>query len=252
VQELQNRFTVYDVFAVLIPGVIFLYFLAFTLDRAVGVRLFDWTGNVGDAALLLIFGYATGILLHALGKALIERPWRFIRGGQPTATLLTQRSNKLSASTKSDVLKTLDNAYGPSPLGEKDEGYTRMLEDRTYRAWKAIADGDAQAQRFLAEVHTMRAFAVAFLTLAIVTVVGALLYGDGGMTWKTHGTLVVVYGLLFVTMLWRMEDKAVTFARHVLSAFVESQQKKEAGGATPVSRSSRWAMVISRCFSSTE
>jgi len=33
-----DRFTVYGVFAVLVPGVICMYLLAFTLDRAVGVN----------------------------------------------------------------------------------------------------------------------------------------------------------------------------------------------------------------------
>jgi hypothetical protein len=84
---LQDRFSVYDVFAVLVPGVIFMYLLAFTLDRAMGVKLFDWSGSVGDAA---------GALLQALGKAPIERPWLWIRGGQPTATLLMLGFKKLS------------------------------------------------------------------------------------------------------------------------------------------------------------
>ena len=45
---MQDRFTVYDVFAMLVPGVVFIYLLAFTLDRAVGIQIFDWTGSVGD------------------------------------------------------------------------------------------------------------------------------------------------------------------------------------------------------------
>jgi hypothetical protein len=112
VQELQNRFTVYDVFAVLIPGVTFLYLLAFTLDRAVGVRLFDWTGAVGDAALLLIFGYATGTLLHALGNALIERPWRFIRGvGKASASGTLQGEEAVGESLAPLILAETRQCY---------------------------------------------------------------------------------------------------------------------------------------------
>jgi hypothetical protein len=75
---LQDRFTVYDVFAVLVPGVIFMYFLACTLDRAVGVQLFDWKGSIGDAALLFVYRYAAEAFLQALGNALIEQPWLWI------------------------------------------------------------------------------------------------------------------------------------------------------------------------------
>lgn len=170
---------------------------------------------------MFIFGYAAGALLQALGKALIEGPWRWVRGGQPTATLLMPDSKKLSASTKGDVLTAISAAYGESPLGDRDEGYRKLLEDRTYRAWKAVAPSDPQAHRFLAEVHAARAFAVAFFVLCVVTLVGAGIYGDEDMTLQIHGTLAVVYVLLLSISLWRMENKAVTFARHVLFNFAE-------------------------------
>lgn len=227
---MQDRFTVYDVFAVLVPGVIFMYLLAFTLDRAVGVELFEWTGSVGDAALLFVFGYAAGALLQALGKALIESPWLRVRGGQPTATLLMPGSKKLSENAKEDALGTLRAAHGELPLGEEDKGYRKLLEDRTYRAWKTVAPDDPQAQRFLAEVHAMRAFAAAFLVLFVVTLLGAGIYGDANMTLRTHGTLSVLYSLLFLASLWRMENKAVTFARHALVAFTEKVGERKGNG----------------------
>jgi len=228
---LQDRFTVYDVFAVLVPGVIFMYLLAFTLDRAVGVELFDWTGSIGDAALLFVFGYAAGALLQALGKALVEPPWLWARGGQPTATLLMPGSKKLSENAKGQALGALQAAHGELPLGEKDKGYRKLLEDRTYRAWKTVAPDDPQAARFLAEAHAMRAFAVAFFVLFAVTLLGPVIYKDGNMSLRTHGTLSVLYALLFLASLWRMENKAVTFARHALVAFTDKiSERKGSGG----------------------
>ncbi len=224
---MQDRFTMYDVFAVLVPGVIFMYLLAFTLDRAVGVQLFDWTGSIGDVTLLFAFGYAAGALLQALGNALYGRPWIRFRGGQPTARLLMPGSSVLSENTKRDVLKALRAHYGELPLGEKDYGYRELLEDRTFRAWKTVSPGDPQARRFLAEVHAMRAFAAAFLVLFVVTLAGAAIYATGDMTLRIHGTLAVLYALLFLTWVWRMENKAVTFARHVLVAFTEKASEKK-------------------------
>ncbi len=227
---MQDRFTVYDVFAVLVPGVVFMYLLAFTLDRAVGVQIFDWRGSLGDAALLLVFGYAAGALLQALGKALIEVPWRWFRGGQPTATLLMPRSETLSENTKKDVLDALRTNYGELPPGEEDKGYRKLLEDRTYRAWKFVSPSDPQAQRFLAEVHAMRAFAAAFLILTVVTLAGAGIYGKGDITWRIHGTLTVLCLLLVLTLSLRMENKAETFARHVLVAFAEKNSERKGSG----------------------
>jgi hypothetical protein len=174
---LQDRFTVYDVFAVLVPGVVFLYLLSFTLSRVAGISIFDWTGGVGDATLLLIFGYAAGTLLQASGNVLIERSWLRIRGGRPTATILMSNSKKFSDDYKNEVLVALDRLYGESPLGEKDEGYRTLLEERTYRAWKTVAPDDTQAQRFQAEAHAMRAFAMAFFFLVLVALVSGYLYG---------------------------------------------------------------------------
>lgn len=230
---MPDRFTLYDVFAVLVPGVIFIYLLAFTLDRAVGVELFDWTGGIGDATLLLIFGYAAGALLQALGNATIERLWRRLRGGQPTATLLMPNTKTLSASSKRDVLDALDRSYGDSSADANSKEYRKLLEDRTYRAWKAVAPDDPQAQRFLAEVHAMRAFAVAFFVLAVVTLAGAGVYGNEDLSWRVHGTLALAYALLFVVSLWRMENKAVTFARHVLNAFVGKVDNRKGQGGQP-------------------
>lgn len=224
---MQDRFTMYDVFAVLVPGVIFVYLLAFTLDRAVGVQLFDWTGSIGDVTLLFAFGYATGALLQALGNALLGKPWLWIRGGQLTATLLMSRSSVLSENTKEDVLETLRADYGEFPLSEKDDGYRKLLEDRTFRAWKSISPDDPQARRFLAEVHAMRAFAAAFLVLFVVTTAGAGIYAEGDMTLRLHGTLAVLYALLLLTSLWRMENKAAAFARHVLVAYAGKVSERE-------------------------
>lgn len=128
------------------------------------------------------------------------------------------------------MLEALRAAHGELPLGEEDKGYGKLLEDRTYRAWKAVAPDDPQAQRFLAEAHAMRAFAAAFLILFVVTLLGAYIYRGGDMTWRTHGTLSVLYALLFLASLWRMENKAVTFARHALVTFTEKVSERKGSG----------------------
>jgi len=122
------------------------------------------------------------------------------------------------------LITAVDMLYGQPSLGEKDEGYRDLLEERTYRAWKAVAPEDAQAQRFLAEVHAMRAFAVAFLVLALVALVGGHFYGRDASSAGTYGTMAVAYMVLFVAALWRMENKAATFAKHVLIGVVEAKK----------------------------
>ncbi len=132
--EMQDRFSVYDVFAVLVPGAIFMYLSAFALDRAIDIKPSYWTGSVCDVAFLFVFGYAAGTLLQALGKALLESPWLWIHGAQPTATLPMPGLRKLSDVAKAHALEAIRAAYGELPMGEKDKGYRKLSEDRTYRA----------------------------------------------------------------------------------------------------------------------
>jgi hypothetical protein len=227
----QDRFTVYDVFAVLVPGVVFLYLLSFTLNRVAGISVFDWTGGIGDATLLVIFGYAAGTLLQAVGHLLIESIWRRLRGGQPTATLLMSRSKKLSNDYKREVLGALEKLYGKLPVDEKEDRYRDALEERTYRAWKMVAAGDPQAQRFQAEAHAMRAFATAFVVLTLVALIGGFFFGGEASRLATYGGLAVTYLLLFVAAVWRMENKSVTFAQHVLARVVGNAKKEPQGAA---------------------
>jgi hypothetical protein len=95
---------------------------------------------------LFVFGYAAGALLQALSQALIESPWLWIRGGQPTATLLMPDPKKLSDDAKLHALVAIRAAHRELSMGEKDKGYRKLLEDRTYRAWKTVALADPQVQ----------------------------------------------------------------------------------------------------------
>jgi hypothetical protein len=227
---LQDRFTVYDVFAVLVPGAVFLYLLSFTLNRTAGIRIFDWTGGVGDATLLVIFGYAAGTLLQGTGSLLLEEIWLKSRKGKPMATMLMPNSKKHSEDFRSEVLTALNKLYGKPPFDEKDTRYRGELEERTYRAWKTVAPGDPQAQRFQAEAHAMRAFAVAFFLLFLITLLSPVIgcfIGGGTSNLITSVSLAIIYVLLFVAALWRMEDKSVTFARHVLIRIVHNIEKDQ-------------------------
>jgi hypothetical protein len=164
---MTERFTLYDVFAVLVPGVIFNFLIYTTLNHATNIEFIEWSGGFGDATVLVITGYASGIFLQGMGKLIVESTWLYIRGGQPTATLLLEKSNILTSDFKNEVTKALANYYGELTITEGAKDYIKQLEEKTYRAYKKVSSIDPKTERFLAEHHGMRAFGVGFLILGI-------------------------------------------------------------------------------------
>ena len=215
---MTERFTAYDIFAVLVPGVVFDFLLAVTLRHAADFPLFDWTGGFADATVLVIAGYAAGVFLQALGNAVTRSPlWRRYRGGLATAALLLPESRHYSDEFKHDALTALQARYGSLP-SQQDPSYFRRLEELAFRAYKQVEARDPQVQRHLAEQHQMRAYVVGFALLAIVTLL-SIPVGERPLLF--HVSLTAIYGGLTLLAGWRMANKDVTLARHVLSRFLE-------------------------------
>jgi hypothetical protein len=213
-----DRFTVYDIFAVLVPGVLFSALLVITAKRLAGIEILDWTGGVGDAALLIVVGYAVGALLQALGDLIVDPLWLKVRGGQPTATMLLPEATELTPVLKTKILDTLASRFGGLPPPKPKEPYRRYLEETTYRVVKQVRAGDTLTDRLQAEHHQMRAAAVGFAVLAIVAVLGKFI--DSPESWWTNVIVAAMYFGLSVLALWRMEGKANHFAKHALVCFV--------------------------------
>jgi hypothetical protein len=222
---MTDRFTVYDIFAVLVPGVLVSALLVVTARRLAGIEILDWTGGAGDAALLVIAGYAVGSLLQALGDLVVDPLWLKLRGGQPTATLLLPDSDGLSDGMKEEILAALAVRYGTLPPPDPTGTYRQRLEEVTYRALKHERAKDPLTDRFQAEHHQMRAAAVGFAALAVLAASGPLL--DSPTSWGANGGVAAIYALLCALALWRMEDKAVHFAKHVLTCFANIHDSDE-------------------------
>lgn len=214
---MTERFTVYDIFAVLVPGAVFDFLLVLTLRHAADLRLFDWTGGFGDATVLIITGYASGVLLQALGNALTQSPpWRWYRRVPATAAVLLPNSRHFSEEFKGETLTALQECYGSLPAPQ-DATYTHRLREMTFRAYKHVEAIDPQVHRHLAEQHQMRAYLVGF---ALLTIVALVSIPFGGRSLFFHLTLAAIYGVLTLLAGWRMENKDVSLARHVLTRFV--------------------------------
>jgi hypothetical protein len=216
---LTERFTVYDVFAVLVPGTVFLLLLAGTLRYLVGITAIEWTGGIGDATVLVVAGYATGVLLQAIGDAVTgSKPWRRWRGGPARVKLLLAEPGRFSEELRVEVLEALVARYGELPP-PTDESYERRLREVTYRAFKHVRAGDPTVDRLLAEHHQMRAFMVGFVILAVIAIVSSPLPGPHPCV--THAGAAITYGTLALLLFRRMEKKDTDMANHVLARFID-------------------------------
>lgn len=242
---MPDRFTVYDVFAVLIPGVVFGALLAVTLGLAYELDLASAMGTLGDGALViavLVFGYAVGELLQALGKLVTSTVRRRCTGGMPATPRSLLPSDDPHAidiwtqEFKDAALAALQARYGTRPPGRADVTSYDHLKGMTLQAYKWVEGKDTLVSRHLAQQHQMRAFSVAFTLLAIVAFTGAA-YG----AWFSRTTPVApliflgaVYGVLATLAWWRMVEKDRTFAKHVLCRFLElTEEERDAAVSSP-------------------
>lgn len=234
---MPDRFTVYDVFAVLIPGVVFSVLLSVTIGTAYNLDLASLPGTLGDGALVLgvlVFGYAIGELLQATGKLVTSTVRHRLTGGMPAtprSLLPCDDPHAIDLWTqgfKDAALAALRARYGVAPPGPAETATYQHLTDLTLRAYKWVEGKDTLVSRHLAQQHQMRAFFVAFAFLALVAS-GSASHGAwfGGPTPAAPlFFLSILYGILAALAWWRMVEKDRTFAKHVLCRFLELTEEE--------------------------
>jgi small basic protein len=225
-----ERFTVYDVFAVLVPGVVFNVLLAVALNYLCDVRLLNWQGGFGDATVLLACGYAVGVFLQAIGSVVVtSRPWCHIYGGHARFELLRPGANHYAEGYRLELVGALEDRYGALPLSD-DEGYLSALRQQTYRAYKEVAVLDSKVERLLAEHYQMRAYMVAFTVLAIVSL-ATLSYSDHQSV-ETHLLASLVFLVLTCISGGQLRSKDVSLARHVHAIFLNLDRDPGSSGGS--------------------
>jgi hypothetical protein len=217
-----ERFTVYDIFAVLVPGAVFSFLLAITLRELAGIRILDWSGGFGDATVLLIAGYAAGVLLQAIGNLAGRLTRSHQRRGHAIARLLLPESAHYSDGFKREALGSVEKRSGSLPAPDHPE-YRKLLDEKVFRLYKKIEATDSRVTRFLAEHHQMRAYAVAFTILALISL-ATIPLSSSPPCW-VHLALAGTYGVLAALSIWRKEGKDIALARHVLARFLEPPER---------------------------
>lgn len=220
---MTERFTVYDIFAVLVPGIVFDVLLVLTLQRLTCARVFDWQGGFGDATVLAVVGYATGSVLQAVGSAITQSDrWRKRVGNMASVEFLLPQSTRLSPDFKVEIVAALQRHYGELPQPDETE-YIHRLREKVQRAYRQVRVSDPLLDRFRAETDQMRAHAVGLILLSLVTV-GSIFLGSVRSVWE-HLAWIIGYGVLAFIAFWRMKDKDRAFAYHLWPRFAEPRKE---------------------------
>ena len=220
------KFSIYDVYAHLIPGIVtielgLVTWHIFTEGQLLGVS------ELPEALLLIVPGYWLGIFLQVIGKLLVYPLWLRIRGGYPTATMLSTSSRAFTSNYKRRLLDALGFPDQAIPR-RSDVGMLRKIQERTYEIYKGAEERDPTTLRFLAEHHGARAYVTAFILLSVYAATLAVTQGlSGAGDDKNNLTLIVLvmYPLLAFLSIWLLENKGKSFARHILVRFAAEQRK---------------------------
>jgi hypothetical protein len=90
---MKRELSFYEFVALLIPSVILLFSINFTLTIEGNKSFFDFS-NIGESVIFLCFSYALGHIIQGMGNFLENFIW-FCFGGMPTKWLLKEnRFNK--------------------------------------------------------------------------------------------------------------------------------------------------------------
>jgi len=213
---MESRFNLYDFFATLIPGIFFNFLLVFTITQISGQEFYNWKGNIGDATIFIMSGFVAGTFLQGIAKVIVHKPARKILGGRYLETLIQPNSTKFSKNFKAEVIKTIENKYGKIFIENNTPKHRKLLNEKIFRAYKKIYSEDATTRRFLAEVHSMRAYITIFILLLAVSLYFQIFLGCNALLF------IFIYFLGFIFSLWRFHDKSITWARHSLISIVET------------------------------
>lgn len=212
----MRKFELYEFLGYVSPGILFLVSLGYIWPTKIS-DLVSKDVTIGGVAIGVIFAYAAGQLLQAIGNLLENIVWKCC-GGKPTDWLRTNKHNLIDS----------------KQLPKVEESLKKMLSDNTFRldnsieekGWYSItrqiyalvaaAGHTKRIDTFNANYGLCRGLAAALLVLLFVN----LMCNFRG--WQIHIILSVLCGLA----IYRFYRFGVIYARELYVQFLQSNDSK--------------------------
>jgi hypothetical protein len=219
-----SKFSLYDLIAVAIPGILFLWGISL-FSGSINIPL---TGGLAETSVLVALGYVTGLILQGISQGLTEKILLKIWGGFPSARWLLPADNKFSNEYKIKIKKAVEDKYSIKADDElSTEEQLKRNQEIFYLCYNAV-DKEKLSDRpqiFNAHYGLFRCLLTTF-TLLFLFDLGVLLFGEPQNKSVICGVLVfAIIGA--VVSYFRTKKRGEDFAKSIYDLFLVrfSEQK---------------------------
>jgi len=214
---MMSKFSLYDLIAVAIPGILFLWGISL-FSGSINIPL---TGGLTETSVLVALGYVIGLILQGISQGLTEKVLLKVWGGFPSARWLLPDDNKFSKEYKSKIKKVVEDKYSIKAEDElsKQEQLKRNQEI-FYLCYNAV-DKERLSDRpqiFNAHYGLFRCLLTTF-TLLFLFDLGVLLIGEPQKKSVIYGVLIfAIIGA--VVSYFRTKKRGEDFAKSIYDLFL--------------------------------
>ena len=212
----MRKFELYEFLGYISPGILFLVSLGYIWPTKIS-ELVSKDVTIGGVAIGLIFAYAAGQLLQAIGNLIENIVWK-CSGGKPTDWLRTKKHNLIDSKQLPNVEECVKKML-PDDTFKLDESIDEKGWYSITRQIYAFVADRGQTKRidtFNANYGLCRGLASALLVLLFINLVCNF------KGWQIHIILSVLCGLA----IYRFCRFGVIYARELFVQFLQSYESK--------------------------
>jgi hypothetical protein len=211
------RFSLYDLIAGVIPGILFLWGISLLSDS---LRI-PFTGGLAETSVLVALAYVTGLILQGISQGLTERILLKAWGGFPSARWLLPDDNYLSKEYKSKIKQMIESKYSIKTDEEQPrDQQIKRNQEIFYLCYNAV-DKEKLSDRpqiFNAHYGLFRCLLTTFTLLFLINI-GFLIFGC-----PKNGTLslgILVFSFVgAVVSYFRTKKRGEDFAKSIYDLFL--------------------------------
>jgi hypothetical protein len=221
-----GRFGIYDLIAVLIPGIFFLWAIGTLAEISAIQSAVPLSGGLAETSVLIVLGYVTGLLLQGISQQMTERALIWYWGGFPSARWLLPEDARFSRTYREELAAALLKKFGivlelEPPAREPREVIFKRNQEIFYRCYRAVEKLSELPQVFNAQYGLFRSLLTTFVLLVVVSVCRTVwLYTSGRGLNAQVGLLGGLSIIGAIISYGRVTKRGEDFAKAVYDVFL--------------------------------
>lgn len=222
-----GKFNLYDVFAVLLPGLFALWIIPVAGIADMSSFMPTDLGDLTTTSMFLAIGYVVGLLIQAIGQLLTERMLTLAWGGFPSARVLlpSEHDDTVTDEYKADVRHAVKDMWGsdiPQSVRKEDlKSALKRNQEIFRRMYWSVEKLSNMPEVFNAQYGMFRSLLTMFGAITTVLAVGHVVDAFA-KDWPTRSDWIVLVAITVATVICylRVAKRASDFTRTVLDVFL--------------------------------